>query len=73
MGQKDISLYEGHATPKNIILRALPILAITSTTIFLYEGDATPKNIIMSDPTGVRPYTPPPTGGTFRLLLLRVG
>jgi hypothetical protein len=71
--QKDITLYQGDGTAKNIILRALPTVAITLTTIFLYAGDATPKNIIMSDPTVVRPYTPPPVGGLNRLLLLHVG
>ena len=54
MNQKDIQLFAGHATPKNIILRALPVAAaVATTTIFLYAGHATPNNVILSDPTVV--------------------
>lgn len=59
MNQKDIQLFAGHATPKNIILRALPAAALAATTtIFLYAGHATPNNIILSDPTVVRGGAP---------------
>lgn len=51
--QKNITLYAGDATPKNIILRALPVATISGTTIYLYAGDATPKNVILRDPTVV--------------------
>lgn len=50
-GQRDVSLYEGHATPKDIILRALPLAAVVSTSIYLYEGHASPNDIILRDPT----------------------
>ena len=49
--QNQIKLYEGHATPNNIILRDLPVATVTTTTIRLYEGHATPNNIILRDPT----------------------
>jgi hypothetical protein len=52
--QTDINLYAGHATPKNIVLRALPTVVAVTTTIWLYAGHATPNNIIMSDPTVIR-------------------
>ena len=59
MNQKDIQLFAGHATPKNIILRALPVAAaVATTTIFLYAGHATPNNIVLSDPTVVRGGAP---------------
>lgn len=55
MSQKDIKLYAGNATPKNIILRALPVAAAAvGTTIFLYAGNVTPNNIVLGDPTVVR-------------------
>lgn len=55
MSQKDVQIFTGHATPKNIILRALPIAAAAATTtIFLYTTHATPNNIVLGDPTVVR-------------------
>jgi hypothetical protein len=50
--QKKITLRQGHATPKNIILNELPVATSSAgTTIYLYEGHATAKNIILRDPT----------------------
>jgi hypothetical protein len=50
--QKKITLRQGHATPKNIILNELPVATPSAgTTIYLYEGHATAKNIILRDPT----------------------
>lgn len=53
--QKKITLRQGHATPKNIILRELPVAdALPTTKIYLYQGHATAKNIILDDPTVIR-------------------
>lgn len=49
--QRDIFLYAGDASPNDIVLRALPLVDIVSTTIWLLALDATPKNIILRDPT----------------------
>lgn len=57
--QKEITLYPGDATPKDIILRELPVASASTTTIWLVEGDATPNNIILGDPTVQ------PSGGGF--------
>lgn len=49
--QRKITLYAGHATPQNIILRALPIATLAAgTTIYLYPGHAADKNIILRNP-----------------------
>lgn len=49
--QRKITLYQGHASPNNIILRPLPVAdAAAGTTIYLYVGHATQKNIILRDP-----------------------
>ena len=45
-----ITLHEGDVTPRDIILRALPVAILTGTTIFLYPGDATPSTIILRSP-----------------------
>ena len=45
-----ITLQAGDATPRDIILRALPLAIIAGTTIFLYPGDATPSTIILRNP-----------------------
>ena len=53
--QKRIQLYEGHATPKTIILRPLPVAdASALTTIYLYELHATPQTIVLGDPRVAR-------------------
>jgi len=52
--QKRIKLYPLHATPKNIIVRELPVASVSSTKIYLYPGHATAKNIIIGDPTVIR-------------------
>lgn len=50
--QNKITLRQGHATPKNVILRDLPVAdAPTGTTIYLYENHATPNTVILRDPT----------------------
>ncbi len=50
--QKDISLYSGDATPKDIVLRDLPAApAAAVTTIYLNSGDATAKDVVLRDPT----------------------
>lgn len=49
--QRKITLYPGHGTPQNIILRALPIATLAAgTTIYLYPGHAADKNIILRNP-----------------------
>ena len=49
--QRKITLRTFHATPKNIILRDLPVATPSAgTTIYLYENHATPKNIILRNP-----------------------
>lgn len=45
-----ITLQPGDATPRDIILRALPVAIITGVTIFLYPGDASATTIILRDP-----------------------
>lgn len=50
-GQYDIWLYAGHATPKDITLRTLPVAVVVTTSIYLYPGHATPNDIILRDPT----------------------
>lgn len=50
--QRKITLRQGHATPKNIVLRELPVATPhPGTKIYLYVGHANPKNIILRDPT----------------------
>lgn len=46
-----ITLQAGDATPRDIILRALPVAILAGTTIFLYAGDAAATTIILRDPT----------------------
>lgn len=62
--QRIITLYPGDATPKDIVLRDLPVAtASPGTTIYLYQGDATAKDIVLRDPTVPDGYVPPV--GTF--------
>jgi hypothetical protein len=42
-----ITLQSGDATPRDIILRALPVALVAGTSIFLYAFDATPTTIIL--------------------------
>lgn len=50
--QKEITLRQGDATPKDIVLYELPVATVpATTTIYLYQGDATPKDVILRDPT----------------------
>lgn len=50
--QREITLYPGDATPKDIVLRSLPVATVSAgTTIYLYQGDATPNDPILRDPT----------------------
>lgn len=59
--QKRIKLYTLHATPKNVIMRELPVANASATTkIYLYTTHATPKNVVMRDPTAA----PIPAGDT---------
>jgi len=52
--QREITLYPGDATPKDIVLRSLPAATVPAgTTIYLYQGDATPNDPILRDPTTV--------------------
>lgn len=48
---KDITLRQGHATPKTIVLQSLAGLTPIQTTIYLYGFDATAKNVVLRDPT----------------------
>lgn len=43
----NITLRAGHATPANIVLRAVVVAASVASTIYLYGGHATPANIIL--------------------------
>lgn len=59
--QKRIKLYSLHATPKNVVMRELPVAnASAATKIYLYTTHATPKNVVMRDPTSA----PIPAGDT---------
>ncbi len=50
--QRLITVYPGDASPKDIIVRALPVADVPAgTTIWLYAGDATAKDIVLRDPT----------------------
>lgn len=66
---RDVVLREGSATPKNVVLYALPVPSISSTTIFMYAGNSTPNNIVLSDPAKVRQVS----GGTNYTLAVGVG
>jgi hypothetical protein len=60
--QKDINLYQGDATPKDIVLRDLPLATVSAgTTIYLYAGDATAKDIILRNPLVLDGAAPPST------------
>ena len=56
--QRDVTLYQGDASPKDIVLRALPVADVVETTIWLFQGDGTPSDIILRDPTAT-----PSSGG----------
>ena len=50
--QKEITLRQGDATPKDIVLYDLPVATPSAgTTVYLYQGDATAKDVILRDPT----------------------
>ena len=50
--QREITLRQGDATPRDIVLHELPAAAISAgTIIYLFEGDATARDIILRDPT----------------------
>ncbi len=54
MSQKDIKLYQGNASPKDIVLRALEAAPLQArSTIYLYAGHATPSNVILRNPAEV--------------------
>ncbi len=54
MTQKDIKLYQGHASPKDIVLRPLEAAPLAaSTTIYLYQGAATAQNVVLRNPLAV--------------------
>ena len=58
--QRVITLYQGDGTPKDIVLRELPVATPSAgTTIYLYAGDATPKDVVLRDPTAA-----PVSGGS---------
>lgn len=49
--QKKITLRPLHSTPKNVVLRDLPVVTLNpGTTIYLYENHALPKNIVLRNP-----------------------
>jgi len=45
--QKQITLYPGDGTPKDIVLRELPVATVATTEVFLFPGDAAPKDIVL--------------------------
>lgn len=61
--QKDITLRQGAAQPKDIVLYELPVVGIfAGTPIYLYQGEAVSKNIVLRNPqqapeTGTVNYT----------------
>lgn len=50
--QKQITLYPGDATAKDIVLRELPVAAVATTEIFLYPGDAVAKDVVLRSVPG---------------------
>lgn len=49
--QRLITVYSGDASPKDIIVRDLPVADVPAgTTIYLHAGDAVAKDIILRDP-----------------------
>lgn len=58
--QREITLWQGDATPKDIVLRALPVADVQSVTIYLYAGASPSTDIILRDPTAA-----PVGGGPF--------
>lgn len=67
--QREITLYSGDATPKDIVLRALPVAdASPGTTIYLFTGASPDKDIILRDPTAV-----PVSGGNLTLAISTPG
>jgi len=69
--QKQITLYSGDGTPKDIVLRELPVASVVSTEIFLYQGDATAKDVIFRNVPGAAisgvTYTLTASAGAFTL------
>lgn len=69
--QKEITLRQGDATPKDIVLYDLPVATPSvGTTVYLYQGDATAKDVILRDPTtlqitGAVAYTLVCNAGTY--------
>ena len=54
--QRKITLRPGHASPRDIVLRELPVATPASTgRIYLYPGHAAPGTIVVGDPTVLRP------------------
>jgi hypothetical protein len=49
--QRIVTLYPGDATPKDVVLRDLPVAGVVTTPIYLRAGDATAKDIVLRDPT----------------------
>ena len=50
--QKQITLYPGDATAKDIVLRELPVATVATTEIFLYPGDAVAKDVVLRSVPG---------------------
>lgn len=57
--QREITLHQGDATPKDIVLRDLPVASVASLTVWMFAGDSTPRDIVLRDPTET-----PSAGGT---------
>lgn len=57
--QREITLHQGDATPKDVVLRDLPVASVSSLTVWMFAGDATPNDIVLRDPTET-----PSAGGT---------
>lgn len=57
--QREITLHQGDATPKDVVLRYLPVASASSLTVWMFAGDATPSDIVLRDPTET-----PSAGGT---------
>jgi hypothetical protein len=55
--QNDSLLYEGAASPKDIILRTLQATVVATTVIYLFAGAASPTDIILRAPS-VAPEAP---------------
>jgi hypothetical protein len=51
--QKNVTLYQGAGSSKDITLRDLPVADVVTTPIYLYQGEASAKDIRLRDPSAL--------------------